>query len=119
MDLGLKDRVALVAASSTGLGKAVALGLAREGAKLALCARTPATLEAAAEGSRGGRRTGKEPGQRIAERRRFQIRLGGAGRNEARFVLAFEAVDKRQRQRPIHAIAQIGIEYDADRLRSS
>ena len=49
MDLGLKDRVALVAASSTGLGKAVALGLAREGVKLALCARTQSTLEAAAE----------------------------------------------------------------------
>jgi 3-oxoacyl-[acyl-carrier protein] reductase len=39
MDLGLKDRVAVVAASSKGLGKAVALGLAAEGAKLALCAR--------------------------------------------------------------------------------
>ena len=49
MDLGLKDRVALVAASSTGLGKAVALGLAREGAKLALCARTQSTLDATAE----------------------------------------------------------------------
>src|SRR5215471_3760202 len=49
MDLGLKDRVALVAASSQGLGKAVALGLAREGARLALCARTAATLDAAAE----------------------------------------------------------------------
>lgn len=45
MDLGLKDRVALVAASSQGLGKAVALGLAREGAKLALCARTDAVLQ--------------------------------------------------------------------------
>jgi 3-oxoacyl-[acyl-carrier protein] reductase len=49
MDLGLKDRVALVAASSTGLGKAVALGLAREGAKLALCARTQSTLDSTAE----------------------------------------------------------------------
>jgi 3-oxoacyl-[acyl-carrier protein] reductase len=49
MDLGLKDRVALVAASSTGLGKAVALCLAREGAKLALCARTDSTLQATAE----------------------------------------------------------------------
>ncbi|HLY63419.1 MAG TPA: SDR family oxidoreductase [Terriglobia bacterium] len=48
MDLGLKDRVAIVAASSTGLGKAVAMGLAREGAKLALCARTEAVLSAAA-----------------------------------------------------------------------
>jgi 3-oxoacyl-[acyl-carrier protein] reductase len=58
MDLGLKDRVALVAASSTGLGKAVALGLAREGAKLALCARTQSTLDAAAEEIR--RETGAE-----------------------------------------------------------
>ena len=48
MDLGLKDRVAIVAASSQGLGKAVAMGLAREGAKLALCARTEHTLAAAA-----------------------------------------------------------------------
>ncbi len=39
MDLGLKDRVAIVAAASKGLGKAVALGLAAEGAKLAICAR--------------------------------------------------------------------------------
>ena len=49
MDLGVKDRVALVAASSQGLGKAVAMGLAREGAKLALCARTAVTLEQTAE----------------------------------------------------------------------
>ena len=49
MDLGLKDRVAIVAASSQGLGKAVAMGLAREGAILALCARTESTLVAAAE----------------------------------------------------------------------
>ena len=58
MNMGLKDRVALVAASSTGLGKAVALGLAREGAKLALCARTEAALDAAAEEIR--RETGVE-----------------------------------------------------------
>jgi len=48
MDLGLKDKVAIVAASSTGLGKAVAMGLAREGAKLALCARTESKLSATA-----------------------------------------------------------------------
>ena len=49
MELGLKDRVAIVAASSQGLGQAVAEGLAREGAKLALCARTQSTLNATAE----------------------------------------------------------------------
>ncbi len=58
MDLGLKDRVAIVAASSQGLGKAVALGLAREGAQLAICARTASTIEAAAEEIR--RETGVE-----------------------------------------------------------
>jgi 3-oxoacyl-[acyl-carrier protein] reductase len=41
--------VAIVAASSQGLGKAVALGLAREGVKLALCSRNEATLTTAAE----------------------------------------------------------------------
>lgn len=49
MDLGLKDRVALVAASSQGLGRAVASGLAREGVRLALCARNAETLNAAAD----------------------------------------------------------------------
>jgi 3-oxoacyl-[acyl-carrier protein] reductase len=48
MDLGLKDRVAIVAASSQGLGKAVAMGLAQEGAKVALCARGDAALQATA-----------------------------------------------------------------------
>jgi 3-oxoacyl-[acyl-carrier protein] reductase len=48
MDLGLNNRIALVAASSQGLGRAVAMGLAREGAKLAICARTEATLRATA-----------------------------------------------------------------------
>jgi 3-oxoacyl-[acyl-carrier protein] reductase len=49
MDLGLKDRVAVVAASSQGLGKAVARGLAKEGARLALCSRNADAVEAAAE----------------------------------------------------------------------
>ncbi|HUZ46037.1 MAG TPA: SDR family oxidoreductase [Terriglobia bacterium] len=62
MDLGLKDRVAIVAASSQGLGRAVAEGLAREGAKLALCARTEATLSATAEEIR------KQTGVEVLER---------------------------------------------------
>src|SRR5580704_12809476 len=44
MDLGLAGRVAIVAAASKGLGRAVAEELAREGAQVAICARTPATL---------------------------------------------------------------------------
>jgi 3-oxoacyl-[acyl-carrier protein] reductase len=40
MDLGLKGRVALVPAANKGIGKGVAMGLAREGAKVSICART-------------------------------------------------------------------------------
>ena len=39
MDTGLRNRVAVVAASSQGLGKATAEALAAEGCRLALCAR--------------------------------------------------------------------------------
>ncbi len=48
MDLGLKDRVAIVAASSLGLGKACALEMAREGAKVVICARDAVLLTATA-----------------------------------------------------------------------
>jgi 3-oxoacyl-[acyl-carrier protein] reductase len=44
MDLGLKDRVALVLASSKGLGKAVAIELAKEGAKVVICGTDEAAL---------------------------------------------------------------------------
>ena len=45
MDLGLRGRVAIVAAASKGLGRAVAAELAREGVEIAICARTPKDLE--------------------------------------------------------------------------
>lgn len=56
MDLGLQDKVALVVASSTGLGFAAARQLAKEGAKVALCSRSGEKLaeaEAALKGEFG------------------------------------------------------------------
>ena len=47
MDLGLKDKTALVVAASKGLGRAVAEELAAEGANLMICARNREVLEAA------------------------------------------------------------------------
>jgi 3-oxoacyl-[acyl-carrier protein] reductase len=52
MDLGLKGKVALVAAASQGLGRAVAEELAAEGASLVLCARGEETLNATCEAIR-------------------------------------------------------------------
>lgn len=49
MDLSLTGKVALVCAASKGLGRAAALALAREGAKVAICARGPETLAHTAE----------------------------------------------------------------------
>lgn len=46
MDLGIKDRVALVLASSKGLGKAVAIELANEGAKVIICGTDAVALAA-------------------------------------------------------------------------
>lgn len=52
MDPGLSDRVALVAASSKGLGRAVAEELAAEGAHVVMCARGPDALRDAADSVR-------------------------------------------------------------------
>ena len=49
MDLELKDRVAIVGGASKGLGRACAEVLAEEGAKVAMCSRTKADLESAAQ----------------------------------------------------------------------
>jgi 3-oxoacyl-[acyl-carrier protein] reductase len=46
MELGLGGRVALVAASSRGLGRATAEALAAEGARLTICGRSPEALTA-------------------------------------------------------------------------
>ena len=44
MDLQLQDRTAIIGGASRGIGKAIALGLAQEGANVILCARNEANL---------------------------------------------------------------------------
>src|SRR5262245_54734821 len=58
MDLGLKGRGVIVAASSQGIGLATAQAFAREGAQVAMCARNEKTLREAA--SRVRQQTGAE-----------------------------------------------------------
>ncbi len=49
MELGLKGRGVIVAASSQGIGRAAAEAFAREGAQVAMCARTEPALREAAD----------------------------------------------------------------------
>ncbi|MBL8090441.1 MAG: SDR family NAD(P)-dependent oxidoreductase, partial [Anaerolineales bacterium] len=49
MDLGLKNKIALVTGASKGLGYAAALGLAKEGCKVAINARDEQTVKSVAE----------------------------------------------------------------------
>jgi 3-oxoacyl-[acyl-carrier protein] reductase len=57
MDLGLAGKTAIVTGGSKGLGQAIALELAREGADLAICSRNDTEIKEAAEaiGSETGR----------------------------------------------------------------
>jgi NADP-dependent 3-hydroxy acid dehydrogenase YdfG len=48
MDLQMKGKQALVTGASAGIGKAIAFALAREGVDVAICARRPEPLQAAA-----------------------------------------------------------------------
>jgi len=58
MNLGLKGKIALVSAASRGLGKAVALELAKEGCKVAICSRNAEAINSAAADIR--KQTGAE-----------------------------------------------------------
>ncbi len=58
MDLGLKDKRAIVTGASRGIGRCCALALAREGARVCLTARTQTLLDEAQERDRPGRRSG-------------------------------------------------------------
>lgn len=48
MELGLKGHVALVTGASRGIGRGIALGLAKEGCNLVVCARSQDAIEQAA-----------------------------------------------------------------------
>ena len=52
LDLGLTGKIAIVTGGSDGMGRAAAERLAREGARVAICARRKEHLEQAAEGIR-------------------------------------------------------------------
>ena len=58
MDLGLKDKVAIITGGSDGIGKAAALSMAQEGASAVIVARRPEVLEVAAQEIKAA--TGKE-----------------------------------------------------------
>jgi 3-oxoacyl-[acyl-carrier protein] reductase len=49
MELGLKNKIAVVTASSKGLGKAVAEAMAQEGARLAICSRNDTRIKETAQ----------------------------------------------------------------------
>ncbi|HSP54941.1 MAG TPA: SDR family oxidoreductase [Dehalococcoidia bacterium] len=59
MDMGLDGKAALVGGASKGIGKAIATGLANEGCRVAVCARGPDDLAAAAREIQSS--TGHEP----------------------------------------------------------
>ena len=59
MDLGLAGRAAIVTGGSKGIGRAIALELAREGLDVAICARQQGALDEAAQA------LGRETGRRI------------------------------------------------------
>jgi 3-oxoacyl-[acyl-carrier protein] reductase len=57
MEMGLKNRVAIIAAASQGLGRATAEALAAEGCRVAICARNHETLTSVADRIRNDYKT--------------------------------------------------------------
>ena len=73
MELQLKGKTALVTGGSEGIGKGIALTLAKEGVDVAICARRMEPLEADREGNRGrDRPQDRADHRRPAQRRRCQ-----------------------------------------------
>jgi 3-oxoacyl-[acyl-carrier protein] reductase len=87
METGLKNRVAIVAASSQGIGRATAEGFAAEGCGLAICARNREALNLVAENIRGRYKT-----EVLAEA--FDVAEAGAVRDFVNSVVeTFGSVD--------------------------
>ena len=87
MDLGLKGRVALVAASSQGIGRATAEAFAAEGCHVAMCARNGDALASAAEKIR------KEHGAQVIAESVDVTDAAAVGRFVAAVVKEFGSVD--------------------------
>ena len=89
MDLGLRDKVAIVTGSSRGLGLASARSLAAEGCRVCLCARTETRLAAAARDVAG---VAGEP-DRVTSVAADVSTAEGIGRVIDRAVSAFGGLD--------------------------
>ena len=87
MELGLRGKIALVAAASRGLGRAVAEELAREGAHLLICARGADALRDTAECIRA------ETGVRVVDVVADLSTLAGVARVSERALTEFGRVD--------------------------
>ena len=87
MDLGIRGKVALVAAASQGMGRATALTLAREGCKVAICARSQGPLDAAADS------LGKETGAEILAFRADMARAADIGAFVNAATVSFGGID--------------------------
>jgi 3-oxoacyl-[acyl-carrier protein] reductase len=66
VDLGLREKVAIVAGASRGLGRAVAEGLAAEGARVAICSRSAEAVGAAAASINAGAAVAASGGEAYA-----------------------------------------------------